>query len=685
MSNWKRKGSSQKTAKSRKWVQPVLTVFFLIMTVVGAVFNFPSYWNQGVDWASAQTHQDLSKIHVADVPYRLGLDLQGGTHLVYTADMSQIDPSQRATALEGVRDVIERRVNAFGVSEPVVQTTSTGGNYQIIVELAGVLDVKSAIDQIGETPILEFKEQNTDLSGQSATTDQQAQLDAANTKEKADADQTLKDAKAAADFSTFMTDHGGQDIAAATASNPDYADLVKAITDGKVRAGTFVPTVVQSGGGLYIVKYVAQAQSKRMELSHILICFEGKQGCTNPISALDANIQVTNLKKTLTVDNFADMAKQYSTDAATKDSGGYLGWVEPGQTVPAFELAAMQTPVGGISDTVETDFGYHIIYKKAEQPVTAYHLQVIKMPFTTLADITQPDQQWKNTGLSGKNLKSAAVEFSQSSGNPYVSLQFDSDGAKLFADLTSANVGKPIAIFLDGSAISTPVVNEAIYGGQAIIQGSFTLQEAKLLAQRLNAGALPVPISLISQQTVGPTLGQVSLNKSVMAALAGFALVALFMLLVYRLPGLIAIFALVLYAMLNLGSYKIFGVTISLSGIAGLVLSMGMAVDANVLIFERFKEELRSGRDMRSAMDEGFLRAWPSIRDGNMTTLIAAAVLYGFSSSFIKGFALTLSIGVILSMFSAIMVTRSYLRTAYLLPFLRWTGLYASKVKKNDA
>ena len=330
--------------------------------------------------------------------------------------------------------------------------------------------------------------------------------------------------------------------------------------------------------------------------------------------------------------------------------------------VASFEIEALQTPKETISNVVKTEFGYHLIYKSNERSLKTYTLERILLDYTDIFDIIPEASPWTNTELSGKYLEHANVEFDPNTGVPYVALNFNTEGGDLFGELTASHVGEPIAIFLDGEAISTPVVQTAIYGGKAIITGNFTLDEAKLLAQRLNSGALPVPVNLLSQQTIGPTLGAASLSKSVIAGLCGFLLVALFMIAVYRVPGLVAVFALVLYAFLNLATYRLFGVTISLAGIAGFVLSMGIAVDANVLIIERFNEELAAGRDYRSALDEAFQRAWSAIRDGNLTTLIAAGVLYWFSSSFIRGFALTLSIGVLLSMFTAITITRVYLK-----------------------
>jgi preprotein translocase subunit SecD len=254
------------------------------------------------------------------------------------------------------------------------------------------------------------------------------------------------------------------------------------------------------------------------------------------------------------------------------------------------------------------------------------------------------------------------LDFDQRTGGVQVALIFDDEGSKLFGDITKRNIGKPVAIYLDGQPISTPVVQTEIDSGQAVISGNFSVQDGKLLAQRLNAGALPVPITLVAQQSVGPTLGQDSVKASLIAGLWGFIFVAAFMLILYRLPGLIAIGALVLYTAISLSIFKLLPVTLTLSGIAGFILSIGIAVDANVLIFERFKEEVKTGKTIKLALEEAFKRAWPSIRDGNMTTLISCVVLYWFSSSVIKGFALTLAIGVLLSMFSAIVATRTLLR-----------------------
>jgi protein-export membrane protein SecD len=264
--------------------------------------------------------------------------------------------------------------------------------------------------------------------------------------------------------------------------------------------------------------------------------------------------------------------------------------------------------------------------------------------------------------LTGKYLKTSLLEFNQQTYEPYVGLQFNDEGAKIFEELTTKNVGKILAIYLDGQPISLPQVKEPISGGQAQINGKFTAEQAKSLVESLNAGALPVPIKLVSQQSVEASLGATSLKLGVKAGLIGICLVIIFMLFYYRVLGLFASLALVIYTALSLTIFKLIPVTLTLSGIAGFILSIGMAVDANILIFSRSKEEIKLGLNKFRAIEEGFKRAWPSIRDSNISTIITCLILYNFTTSIIKGFALTLLIGVVVSMFTAITVTRSFLR-----------------------
>ena len=509
-----------------------------VAIVLVAIFAGFVAWPQGIGWFSR------FKVH-------LGLDLQGGTHLVYQADVTNITDTDKKEAVEGVRDVIERRVNVYGVSEPNVQTNYSGDNYRIIVELAGVKNVSEAIQMIGETPLLEFKTQ-----GQPVVVDDQA------------------------------------------------------LTD---------------------------AQTKAQDI----------------------------LNKALKGDDFTKLAQEYSEDLSTASSGGDLPWAKRGDFVAEFDTAIFdQLKAGEISKTlVKSQFGFHIIKKieerkneAGETEVHAAHI-LIKDPNVDLAGTT-----WDLTALGGKNLKRAALEFDPNTNQPLVALEFDETGKELFGQITQANVGKPVAIFLDGAVISAPTVQEAITDGKAVISGNFTTKEAKDMVRRLNSGALPVPIQLLSQQTIGASLGADSVQKSLAAAIIGLIAAALFMIIFYRFPGLLSVFALLIYSIVSLAIFEAIPVTMTLAGIAGFILSIGMAVDANVLIFERTKEELRNGQTLSMAIENGFARAWTSIRDSNVSSIITCLVLAWFGTSVVKGFAITLAIGILVSMFTAITVTRTFLR-----------------------
>ncbi len=297
--------------------------------------------------------------------------------------------------------------------------------------------------------------------------------------------------------------------------------------------------------------------------------------------------------------------------------------------------------------------------------------------------------QWSPTGLTGDDLKRAILSTNPSNGEWVVGLEFNDKGSKKFAEITQQFVGQPMAIFFNGELKSAPVIQEAIIGGHAQItggQGGFKHEEAKQMVDLLNAGALPVPAKIIQENTVGPTLGADSIKKSEFAAIIGIGLVMLFMLLYYRLPGLIADFALIVYGFILFALFKTIPVTLTLAGIAGFILSVGMAVDANILIFERTKEELKSGKTFFAAINSGFDRAFTSIFDSNMTTIITCAILYMLGTSIVKGFAVTLAIGVIVSMFTAITVTRNFMHILFDKcnlnhPF--WFGLKESDIPQN--
>ncbi len=445
---------------------------FLISIVLGSLLLLAFVAPQWVNNTAKKLH--IPNVNISARPFHLGLDLLGGTHLVYQADLSKVAGST-SDAMQGVRDVVERRVNLFGVSEPVVQIS---GNDRLIVDLAGINDVNQAIQLIGQTPFLEFKTQ-------------------------------------------LPTAQGDAIIKEKFGNNPP-----------------------KGGEGITAVQLCAPQN----------------------LPAL------------------AQFLAQYNAD-------------------PCF----------------------------------------------------QP------SGLNGSGLKTAQISFNSQSISPQVGLELNDEGTKLFAQITQANLGRPVAIYLDGLPISTPTVQSAITDGRAVISGNFTPAEAKLLVQRLNSGALPVPIRLVSQQTIGASLGKDSLDRSLKAGVYGLIFVAIFMLLFYRLPGLISVIALLVYVLIVLAFYKVVPVTLTLAGIAGFILSLGMAVDANILIFARMKEELAAGKSLHAAMHEGFSRAWLSVRDSHVTTLIGAVVLYMFTTSIVKGFALTLGIGVLTSLFTATFVTRTLL------------------------
>lgn len=421
--------------------------FIIIVLLLSLVVNMPNELHVAGKtlYRPAINFSLGSRTVFRDFAIKLGLDLQGGTHLVYQADTSEISDSNKSSAVEATRVNIEKRINLLGVSEPLIQTSKVGNDYRIIVELAGVTDITQAINIIGQTAQLEFYE-------------------------------------------------------------------------------------------------------------------------------------------------------------------------------PKFATASSQ-------------------------------------------------QDFRPTGLTGKDLKLAQVQFNSgnanSTGQPVVSIEFNSEGTKKFAQITQKNIGQPVAIVLDNNLVTAPVVQTAITDGKAVISGNFTVATAKTLAIELNAGTLPVPIKIIAQRNVGASLGSDSIVKSVVAGVIGLVIVAIFMIVNYGLKGLLADVALLIYILVSLAVIRLIPITLTLAGIAGLILSIGMAVDANILIFERVKEELRWGRPLNSALELGFHRAWNSIRDSNVSSLITASILFWFGSGSVRGFALTLMVGILVSLFTSIMVTRTLLFSVY--------------------
>lgn len=316
--------------------------------------------------------------------------------------------------------------------------------------------------------------------------------------------------------------------------------------------------------------------------------------------------------------------------------------------------------------------------------------ETAELEFKKPKDLNNPNSgEWASSGLTGKDLRKALVASAPNTGQWVVTLEFNDKGARKFADLTKQLVGKPMAIFFNGELQSAPVVNEPIIGGNAQISGGdggFQYEEAKKMVDLLNAGALPVPAKIIEENTVGPTLGADSIRKSVVAGAIGLGLVMVFMVLYYRVPGFIACIALIIYSLIVFALFKIISVTLTLAGIAGFILSIGMAVDANILIFERTKEELKAGRSLFTAINSGFDRAFTSIFDSNMTTIITCIILYFLGTSIVKGFALTLTIGVLVSMFSAITVTKNFMHLIFGTGPLKhpgWFGIKANEIQTS--
>ena len=344
------------------------------------------------------------------------------------------------------------------------------------------------------------------------------------------------------------------------------------------------------------------------------------------------------------------------SEAVVQQAGSQRVLVEmPGQTDPEQALAT----IGETGELEFVDFS-GLTYEEAAMLVDQKIITDHNPGSIDLTAVTQPVFHTVMTGISVKNVGV------QTNNNQYsVGFELDSDGTQIFAAFTSAHIGDILAIVLDKQVISIPRIDGAITSGQGAISGNFTVEEANNLAVQLRYGSLPVPLKVVTSQTVGPTLGQDSLNKSLYAGIIGLSVVILFMIGYYRLPGLLADLALLCYALITFAIFRLIPITITLPGIAGFVLSIGVAVDANILIFERLKEELRGGRSLHSAIDLGWKRAWSSIRDSNFSTLITCGILYWFGSTFgasiVKGFSVTLALGVLVSMFTAIVVTRTFL------------------------
>lgn len=435
---------------------------------------------------------------------------------------------------------------------------------------------------------------------------------------------------------------------------------------------------------------------EQVDVSQILVTFKGATSADPSItrSKEDAFTRAQDIRAQLDGGAIFETLAATQSDSPTKANGGRLGIMTRAEMVPAFAEAAFGAAAGAVVGPIETPLGYHIIKVNTGastspdiatfDDLTVAGADAHDRAATILADLRAGNVKrmedviplralffsleptgWKDTALDGKHFRSATVILNPQTNYPEVQISFDDEGGVLFQELTKRNIGKPIAIFVGGELITAPTVQAEIVGGMASITGSSNVQEVQKLAQDLNTGAIPAPIHLVGQRTVEPTLGKAALVTSVKAGLIGIVIVMLYMILFYRAFGVVASLALSFYAVIFLALFKLplflFSnqyMVLTLAGAAGLILSIGMAVDTNVLVFERVKEELRKGKSLKTAIEIGFEKAWPSVRDSNISTIITCVLLFMIGTSIVRGFAVTLGIGVLISMFTGMVVSR---------------------------
>ncbi|MQG06995.1 MAG: protein translocase subunit SecD [SAR202 cluster bacterium] len=536
---------------------------------------------------------------------KLGLDLQGGSHLVYQSDLKNengesIPPDK--TQMQALIKTIERRVNSSGLGEPIIQLL---GDDRLLIQLPGITDPERAKNLIGETARLEFKHRYTD------------------------------------------------------ASDP-------------------VDTVINEG---VLTSYVGLYPTSTSEVDAKNNSTDKKDGEPDPVAPpLGVFVKFSE-------NSYSVFKQLHENIVQSLESPGYDRLqveVSGNDDVRRFEL--LGTFITETSE--ESEFVFMIpsnYYKSVEEAKNALG----ESPKFELLSILL-GQRDEVIGLTGENLERAYPGQHQQTNKPIINIEFNEDGTRKFAELTTeiAGTNDRIAIFLDQDELISPVVNQPILGGAAFIDGpTFTIDRVNDLALMLESGRLPVPIKLLQERDVDAVLGADSLSKSYYAAGVGLLLVVVFMILYYRIPGLFASIALFFYCLLVIAVFKLLSVTLTLSGIAAAILSVGMAVDANILIFERLKEELRLGRTLSMAVNMGFSKAWPAIRDSNISTLITCLILFWFAdqlgATIVKGFAVTLSIGVIISMISALLITQTILKVASNSLLSKFLNLYVPAGRRD--
>ena len=536
---------------------------------------------------------------------KLGLDLQGGSHLVYQSDLKNengesIPPDK--TQMQALIKTIERRVNSSGLGEPIIQLL---GDDRLLIQLPGITDPERAKNLIGETARLEFKHRYTD------------------------------------------------------ASDP-------------------VDTVINEG---VLTSYVGLYPTSTSEVDAKNNSTDKKDNEPDPVAPpLGVFVKFSE-------NSYSVFKQLHENIVQSLESPGYDRLqveVSGNDDVRRFEL--LGTFITETSE--ESEFVFMIpsnYYKSVEEAKNALG----ESPKFELLSILL-GQRDEVIGLTGENLERAYPGQHQQTNKPIINIEFNEDGTRKFAELTTeiAGTNDRIAIFLDQDELISPVVNQPILGGAAFIDGpTFTIDRVNDLALMLESGRLPVPIKLLQERDVDAVLGADSLSKSYYAAGVGLLLVVVFMILYYRIPGLFASIALFFYCLLVIAVFKLLSVTLTLSGIAAAILSVGMAVDANILIFERLKEELRLGRTLSMAVNMGFSKAWPAIRDSNISTLITCLILFWFAdqlgATIVKGFAVTLSIGVIISMISALLITQTILKVASNSLLSKFLNLYVPAGRRD--
>ena len=659
----------------------------------------------------------------------LGLDLQGGSHLVYQADLVD-DPSGDMTAqptsdqMESLKSIIERRLNSAGLGEPVVQVL---GNDRLLIQIPGVSDPDSAKALIGETAQLEFKHrmlgvprrldfQDGEIVGYRVVPVTPELIDPSLTEVDDAADGATDDASG---DDTGADDASGGDDAAGTDGATDDASGDAAGTDGATDdasgddastedasgdasggddAGADSGAQAEDGGDAADADSGAQAEDggDAADADSGAQAEDGGDAADAPSGPPGLEIEFDD----------AGFAKFAEVVAGMRDSITLLSGAEriypdtlslsiEGSTEQEINILYQQILIGAEGEVIPLGVAPNI------QQIVGTNKFVVSLgnvPFDSDDLMAAAEAQFPSEGelvltvvagkvdedinLTGNDLSRAYPGQHQGSGIPIVNIEFNAEGTRKFGQITGeiAQTGDQLAIILDDEELIAPVADRAITGGSAYISGAdFTIERVRQIALLLESGRLPIPITLIQERNIDAILGSDSLQKSVRAGVVGLALVFLFMILYYRMPGVIAGAALLIYTLMLIAVFKMLPVTLTLSGVAAAILSIGMAVDANILIFERMKEEMRAGRPLFSSINIGFNRAWSAIRDSNVSTLITSGILYWFADTLgatvVQGFAATLAIGVVLSMFSSIVISRTLLRIAALSRIgrrLRW-------------